>query len=267
MLSTASASALDSLATTSTPQELKCCARISRLLVLSSTISACNPTSLIRGRRVKVGDASTTGSSRTSNQNIEPRPTTLSTPICPPIKRGKFAADGQPQPGAAVFARGERVGLAEGVEYVAPELPPRCRCRCRSPRSAADHRSSRTLTRTMTSPASVNLMALPTRLIRIWRRRIGSLRTLAGHVELDVAGQLQALGMGARCADFDGLLDGFAQAELDAFKLELAGLDLGEIQDVVDDLQQVPRRNGRWFATSAAAAESDRLPAAVPTCP
>ena len=61
---------------------------------------------------------------------------------------------------------------------------------------------------------------------------------MAGHVETDVAGQFEPLGVGACRADFDCLLHGFTQAEFDAFKLELAGFDLREIEDVVDDLQQ-----------------------------
>ena len=64
----------------------------------------------------------------------------------------------------------------------------------------------------------------------------------------------QALRVGARGEDLDRFLDRFAQAELDSLELELAGLDLREIQNVVDDLQQAPRRNARSFPTDAAAA-------------
>ncbi len=47
------------------------------------------------------------------------------------------------------------------------------------------------LTRTTTSPVSVNLMALPTKLISICRSRIGSPRHAHGHVEFDGAGEFQ----------------------------------------------------------------------------
>ncbi len=58
------------------------------------------------------------------------------------------------------------------------------------------------------------------------------------HVRIDRADQFQALGVRTRGADFDRLFDGFAQTEIDALEFELAGFDLGEIENVVDDLQQ-----------------------------
>ena len=205
--------------------------------------------------------------SRTSNQNTEPRPTTLSTPIWPPIKVASSRQMAKPKPGAAVFARGERVGLAEGVEDVGSALPRKCRCRCRSPRSAEDRLSPSSLTRTITSPASVNLMALPDQIDQHLAQPHRIAAHLGRHVEVDVACQFQPLGVRACGADLDGLFHGFAQPELDALELELARLDLGEIQDVVDDLQQRFGGMMRWSPTGAVAAASARLPAAIPTCP
>ena len=44
--------------------------------------------------------------------------------------------DRQPEPGAAVLARGRAVGLRERPRRSSPASPAGCRCRCRGPRSA-----------------------------------------------------------------------------------------------------------------------------------
>ncbi len=63
------------------------------------------------------------------------------------------------------------------------------------------------------------------------------------------------------CGEYlDGLLDGFAQAEFHPLELELARLDLGEIQDVVDDLQQrFGRTSDRFRKMPLARSELGRL--------
>ena len=63
------------------------------------------------------------------------------------------------------------------------------------------------------------------------------------HRGLDLAAQFEALGARAQHQNFDRLLDDLAQPELDVLELELARLDLGEVQDVVDDLRADPRRS------------------------
>ena len=52
------------------------------------------------------------------NQKVEPCPTTLSTPIRPPIKAAKRLQIVRPQPGAAIAARGGTVSLGERLEDV-----------------------------------------------------------------------------------------------------------------------------------------------------
>ena len=52
---------------------------------------------------------------------VEPWPGSLSTVRSPPIIRQKLPADRQAEPGAAVLARGGRVGLGERLEQP-PEL-------------------------------------------------------------------------------------------------------------------------------------------------
>ncbi|MNL26187.1 hypothetical protein D3C87_1477020 [compost metagenome] len=54
----------------------------------------------------------------------------------------------------------------------------------------------------------------------------------------DVAGQLQALLVGAQGEHLGGLAEQLLEVEVGGFQLELAGFDLREVQDVVDDVQQ-----------------------------
>ena len=64
----------------------------------------------------------------------------------------------------------------------------------------------------------------------------------AGDVGVDETGQLQPLGVGLLLRGVHHLANGPPQVELDALQLEAAGLDLREVEDVVDDLQEgVPR--------------------------
>ena len=93
-----------------------------------------------------------------------------------------------------------------------------------------------------TDPVSVNLMALPRRLNRICCRRSGSPVTRSGTPARDIGGELEALGGGLRRQRLGHALDQLDGGELDAFEVEAARLDLGEVEDVVDDPQQRRRR-------------------------
>ena len=89
-----------------------------------------------------------------------------------------------------------------------------------------------------TSPVSVNLIALPTRLRSTWVRRCSSPRPTGrrlGNVGLER--ELLGLGqrLGCRAHRLDHALDGVL-AEVQA---ELAGLDLGDVEHGVDEPQQV----------------------------
>ena len=87
---------------------------------------------------------------------------------------------------------------------------------------------------TTTSPFSVNLIALPTRLISTWRSRVGSRDDGVGHVAADVAGQLQPLLVGAQGQRLQRVADAVAEANRRRVQVELAGLDLREVEDVVE---------------------------------
>ena len=107
--------------------------------------------------------------------NVLPLPSRLSTQIRPPpssTSRGRSPA----QAGAAVLARGRTVGLVESLEDGLLLAPAESRFRCRGRRSAthAVAVATRPSTSTALSPRSVNLMALPSRFSRTWRKRPGS---------------------------------------------------------------------------------------------
>ena len=142
--------------TVSMPQEFRCSRKISRL-----PGSPVDDESAQSGQSQPRLAASTSGLAarprargRTSNQKVEPRSTGCRTPISPPISVTSWRQMASPRPGAAVFARGEGVGLAEGVENVRLGFR-------RDADAGVDHleaqqipASSSARTRTITSPAT-----------------------------------------------------------------------------------------------------------------
>ena len=59
-----------------------------------------------------------------------------------------------------------------------------------------------------------------------------------GHVEMDIERQFQSQPIGADGKQFHGVSETLAQVERLVVQHELSGLDLGEVQDIVDDRQQ-----------------------------
>jgi len=57
-------------------------------------------------------------------------------------------------------------------------------------------------------------------------------------LRLRQVGQLQALAVGAFREQLEHVLHGDAQLEVDLLQVDLAGLDLGEVQNIVDDRQE-----------------------------
>ena len=102
-------------------------------------------------------------------------------------------------------------------------------------------------TSTTTSPASVNLIALPTRLTQHLAQAARIADERVGHVGRDVARQLEPLLVRARREQPDGVLDRVAQAERHVLERQPPRFDLREVEDVVDDRQQ---RLGRLVARS-----------------
>ena len=95
-----------------------------------------------------------------------------------------------------------------------------------------------TRTASTTSPRSVNLMALPSRLTRIWRRRVASPQIDLRHAVGDFVEQVEALLGGLGGQQVERALDALAQDEGLVFQLQAARFDLGEVENVVDDGEQ-----------------------------
>ena len=163
----------------------------------------------------------------------------LSSQIRPPIISTSCARDGQAEPGAAVAPRGRRVGLHEGAE----DLPLLVRGDAdagvahREPQRTSSL-NARPVTSRIHLAASVNLMALPTRLRMTWRRRPGSPTTASG-----TSGAMRqassrpfsaARGASSRTRPPPCRAAGTARR----VERQPAGLDLREVEDVVDDRQQ-----------------------------
>ena len=58
------------------------------------------------------------------------------------------------------------------------------------------------------------------------------------HVRIDIDDQFEALLVRPQCQRVRRVADGIARVEVDRVQLQFARLDLGEVQDVVDDGQQ-----------------------------
>ena len=59
-----------------------------------------------------------------------------------------------------------------------------------------------------------------------------------GHIRRNIADQLQPLVVRTQGHHFHGFVHGAAQMEGNMFDLQLAGLNLGEVQNIVDHPQQ-----------------------------
>ena len=91
----------------------------------------------------------------------------------------------------------------------------------------------------LTSPTLVNLIALETRLESTWPSRVGSPTRRVGHrrprrrpTDRSPCAAADSARIAAVCVEHR------ADLEVHLLELELAGLDLGEVEDVVDDAQQ-----------------------------
>ena len=89
-----------------------------------------------------------------------------------------------------------------------------------------------------TPPCSVNFTALPARLSSTWRSRAASPMTRPGRRVVDEDAISSAFRLRARRQQLDDFLDQRAEIERPRFEIEPAGLDLGEIEDLLDQRQQ-----------------------------
>ncbi len=169
-----SASWVVSMSTCDTPQLSsrrlrRCDRRASELITITRAASA--PVACWRSPM--------TLSSGISNQNVEPRPGSDSTPMRPPIRSMMRLQIARPKPvppysrvveaSACAKERNRRACWSGAMPIPVSRTWKRSRCWARV--------SPRRRSWMSTLPRSVNLMALPIRLPSTWRRRIGSPRT------------------------------------------------------------------------------------------
>ena len=121
-------------------------------------------------------------------------------------------------------------------------------------------------TATITSPCSVNLTALPTRLISTWRRRVGVGDEGVGHVGGDAVGQFQALLVARRASGFSASPTQSRRCIGDRVQVELAGLDLREVEDVVEQGRAGRRPTTSPCPGTRAAPASGRCPGPARSC-
>ena len=174
--------------------------------------------------------------------NVLPRPTSLSTQMSPAHQAHQLRGNRQSQSGAAESPRGRAIGLAERLEdvllFVGGDADARVvHGAVQSARLDRCRSSSRTSTNT--SPRSVNLMALPTRLTRSAAGGRDRRQSVAGTSAATRKIKFEAL-FGARGGPATRVASPTTSRRSKAMRLQLhlARLDLGEVEDVVDQAQQ-----------------------------
>ena len=174
------------------------------------------------------------------NQKVLPLPGSLSAQMAPPISSTSLLEIVSPSPVPPKRRVVDPSACSNGWKMVCNlsagmPMPVSETATCSVTASGVD---SSTETAAMTSPRSVNLMALPTRLTRTWRRRPESPIKRSGTSDANPAGELEALRVGPKCERLKGFIERVAQPERGVGEAELAGLDLGEIEDVIDHRQE-----------------------------
>ena len=153
------------------------------------------------------------------NQKVEPTPSADSTWIVPPIISTSCLLMARPRP-VPPCLRVVEPSACENFSKMracASSLMPRpvsrhLEAHASRARASSSARGRRAIT---TEPCSVNLIALPTRLVSTWPSRSGSPFTCGGEVRRDAAGELQALAVRALGEQLDDVLDRPAQVQVD----------------------------------------------------
>ena len=234
------------------------------MVALSSTTSTRRPLS----RSWSVASASTiagrTQGSGSSNQNVLPAPSSLSTPISPPIDLDQPSADGQPEAGAAEAAGGRGVGLGERLEQPARSLGGDADAGVDDLEAQRDARRAvgreRADADRRPRPSAVNFTALPARLSRTWRIRPGRRDSVAGTSGVAVGdaarGPWRRRAAASSVAD---LLDELAagsksigsSSSLPASILEKSRMSLMTLEQRLAGARGRPRRTGAGCASSS----------------
>ena len=251
------------------PHAPSCSDRISRLVGLSSTTSTRRPASRSwdgAGASAAVARRSASG---TVNQNVLPSPglaldadraahrSTSCGEIArprpvPPYRRVVEAS--ACENGSNSRSRSSGAMPIAGVGDLEPDHARRRRC---GPRAGRGPRPR---------PRSVNFTALPTRLSSTWRSRAGSPRSRAAAPASSrraAPGPCRWAGSATSSATSSTT---WTEVEVDRLQLELAGLDLREVEDVVDDRRAGRRRRRGRPRRTAAGARRGRCRAAARSC-
>ncbi len=196
------------------PQWIRISSRIRRLVALSSTTSTGRPPK--RGWTCSPRHVSTSGwgSKRAVKWKVLPRPTSLSTQIRPPISATSWAEIAKPSPVPPYQRVIDPSACANGSKMTCcfsggMPMPVSTTAKCR-PTSCLLHLVRRSTAMT-TSPRSVNLMALPTRLTTICRSRPGSPINASGTSGAMRQASSSPLALPAAPVVAHRLLDGVAQ--------------------------------------------------------
>ena len=149
----------------------------------------------------------------------------------------QLLADEQPQPGAAEAARGGHVGLREGLEQAADllgaqadagvddgQLQHVARQRARPQR---DRAAGSELDRIA---AKIQQHLLQSHVVRAHH---------GGQWQFSLDHKLKALFAGPRAQQLLGVVEQSGQPDFSQFQFQTLGFNLGHVQDVADDLQQV----------------------------
>ena len=189
-------------------------------------------------------------------RNVLPRPGSLSTVICPPISATSRAAIDSPSPVPSYLRVVELSPCSKAWKIFScfsrgMPMPVSLIAKCNtgdgwSPGTdgagSVDVCSTPASTRTTTSPLLGELDGVADEVEQDLPQPARVADQGVGHLRLDLAGQLQPLPVGAEGQRPEGLPQDVPQGEVGAVELELAGLDLGEVEQVVDHLQQGLRR-------------------------
>ena len=252
-------------------QRVNCVCRMRRLTALSSTIST--------GSSASSGSGA--GSAGAQLDHVEAGGEVKGAafaglaldPDAPAHQMHQVRGNRQAQAGAAKAPRRRSIGLAEGFEDRRSACPRGMpipvsltwKCSLVDPSERASSRTS-----SITWPRSVNLMALPTRFVRTCWSRTGSPTIPAGTAGSTSNSELQPLLIRLEGQRLEHVAHQIAHRERDGFELQLARLDLREVEDVVEDRQQrVGRRLDGRRGSRAAARDSSvsRASSVMPMTP
>ena len=189
----------------------------------------------------------------------------------PAHQRDQTGGDRQPQPGAAVLCASSNRPLARRPEdlllLVGGDADAGIGDRETQPDLAGRSSRGSTSTRDDDLARSVNLMALPTRLTSTCRSRPGSPTSASGTSGAIVADQLQTLlrrRAGPASRSVSSRTSRTAKAA--GSRSQLAGLDLGEIENVVDDRQAGRRPSDLTVCRYSRCSASGRCPGPARSC-